>query len=439
MNNRALTLNQLAQPLMVDANFLVAHLQLINQFVKGQQISLPEKNIQLTYIQNGVFLSKDYNDGNPIENAFDNLAPDTTVVIPVVGAMTKYDVCGWYGMQSFAQLLRAAADNSNISNIVLKFDTGGGSSDGSLEFAHAVKYAASKKQTIAYIDGACLSAGYRVAAHASKIIAKPGSLVGSIGTLIELRFAENSNIKEIIITATKSTDKVKDVLEAKKGNIKLIQMNLLDPINERFINEIKEARNPDESVFSAAYFYSDKAIELGLIDEEAMFTDLIFSLENNTTMKLGDKIKQFLGIQEDTQLNDSHTSQLEQLAEKLTSQDATIQDLNQKVDSLKTENSTLNSCIAAANASLEVIPALQDEVEKFKEVKALFPSAENLVDAIKELQNKAKAADAQDGDYPTRGSKETVDGKKENATPTPEEKIMALPHNQNAIKSFFGQ
>lgn len=399
-----------------------------NDFLSGQQMSIPEKSIQLQLVQQGVIVAKDYHDAkNPVSIAdmFKDAEPGTTAIIPITGAMTKYDVCGWYGMQSLAALVSAAAESPNISAIILKLDTPGGSADGSLDLAEAVSAAASVKPVIAYADGLLCSAGYRVASRATSIIAKPGSIIGSIGTMVTLRFNDeqlaNAGIKEVMITADESADKNADYMQAKIGNYKLIKESILNPLNTQFKNEVTTARpQVDESALTGKTYASSEALKLNLIDSEGMLQDAIALAEttsktNTSSMEkitFGQKIAAFLGLTSDAdQLTEQHAQSLEQLA---------------------TQNEQANQTIAQHE---QTITNLQQQLDA---VKALLPEQTDLVAAITELKDKAEKFDQQDGGQQHRLDKDEADGSDAHQK-TPQQIIDELPHNKSAMESPFAQ
>lgn len=79
--------------------------------------------------------------------------------------------------------LRNAANDPNVSGILLAIDSPGGTSAGTYELGQDVKRAADTKPTWAFIDDLCASAAYWAASQCSQIYAaNPTSQVGSIGT-----------------------------------------------------------------------------------------------------------------------------------------------------------------------------------------------------------------------------------------------------------------
>jgi capsid assembly protease len=87
------------------------------------------------------------------------------------------------------QLARAAAD-SRVKSLILDLDTPGGEANGAFEAAQAVRDVAERKPVIAIANGMAASAGYALASGATRIIAAPSAISGSIGVaLLHLDFS----------------------------------------------------------------------------------------------------------------------------------------------------------------------------------------------------------------------------------------------------------
>ena len=87
------------------------------------------------------------------------------------------------------QLARAGAD-SRVKSLILDLDTPGGEANGAFEAAQAVRDVAARKPVIAIANGMAASAGYALASGATRIIAAPSAISGSIGVaLLHLDFS----------------------------------------------------------------------------------------------------------------------------------------------------------------------------------------------------------------------------------------------------------
>jgi signal peptide peptidase SppA len=78
----------------------------------------------------------------------------------------------------------SALDDDRVVQIVLYFDTPGGSVAGVADAANLFARHAQDKPTVAIVGGMCASAGYWLAAAVPQIRANPDSLIGSIGVMM---------------------------------------------------------------------------------------------------------------------------------------------------------------------------------------------------------------------------------------------------------------
>lgn len=78
--------------------------------------------------------------------------------------------------------VRQATADEEVKQILIVFDSPGGSVSGLREAADAVLEAREAKTVIAQVDGMCASAAYYIASQCTRIIAGRNDLVGSLGT-----------------------------------------------------------------------------------------------------------------------------------------------------------------------------------------------------------------------------------------------------------------
>jgi len=78
-----------------------------------------------------------------------------------------------------------AANNDAVKGVLLIVDSPGGAVSPSIEIAYAIKRLKEKKPVIAYAKGTMASGSYYASIWADKIIANPGSMIGSIGVIMQ--------------------------------------------------------------------------------------------------------------------------------------------------------------------------------------------------------------------------------------------------------------
>ena len=87
------------------------------------------------------------------------------------------------GSDTVSKALNDAAADNSIKAIVLRVDSPGGSGLASDIIWHAVEVANQKKPVVVSMSDVAASGGYYISASASKIIAQPSTITGSIGVL----------------------------------------------------------------------------------------------------------------------------------------------------------------------------------------------------------------------------------------------------------------
>ena len=115
--------------------------------------------------------------------------------------MLKYGTYCSYGTMEYADLIREAADSSNISSVLCDIDSGGGAVDAIAPLVDAILYARSKgKAVVAHCD-LCASAAYYAASYCNEIIASNtiSAEFGSIGVMMSFpdyaKYYESAGIK----------------------------------------------------------------------------------------------------------------------------------------------------------------------------------------------------------------------------------------------------
>ncbi len=88
------------------------------------------------------------------------------------------------GGDSVASDIRAAREDSSIKAIILRVDSGGGSVVGSEAIRREVILAKATKPVVVSMSDVAASGGYWISAQASKIVADPNTITGSIGVVI---------------------------------------------------------------------------------------------------------------------------------------------------------------------------------------------------------------------------------------------------------------
>jgi len=288
---------------------------------------------------------------------FSKVQKNSILKIPIHGSMFKYGgMCSW-GATDVEKTLLLAANNKNIAGVILDLDSGGGevgSVPPILNGIAALKKA--KKSIVAHADYAC-SAAYWVAAACDKIIATNdiSSTFGSIGVMIEF-FDVLPILKEMgyvhhYITADQSSEKNSDFNKMLEGDYSLIKNNVLNPLADAFIKNVKSLRaivgNDEHVMFKGKTFFANESLALGLIDGIGNVDACVdFILNRNSNPKTNINMKKFpliIGL-----------LALQSLELKDDSADLSLEDFNKlceeaglKFDDIKADDKFVNLKISA--------------------------------------------------------------------------------------------
>jgi len=207
-------------------------------------------------------------------------------LLHVHGVMLRDDApCGPVGTKTLARLLQAADSNKNVISHIIVIDSGGGQASSVKPLADAIR--ACKKDVVAYIDETAASAAYGIASQCAEIVAAhERCVVGSIGTMVSFSgIPANTTIdgmNHIRVYATRSTQKNMEFEAAiNEMNFKPLIENILDPINEDFINLISTARPQltEEHLSGATFFASES--EGKLVDRIETFENFVNEIKRN--------------------------------------------------------------------------------------------------------------------------------------------------------------
>jgi protease IV len=170
--------------------------------------------------------------------------------------------------------------DGSIKAIVLRIDSPGGAVAPSQEIYEEVKKAASKKKVVVSMGSVAASGGYYIASAATRIIANPGTLTGSIGVIMEIPNVEGLMNKIGIKTEVIKSGKNKDIGSMfrgmKKEERELLQ-DVMDNVHEQFIRAVAEGRRMKiddvRRIADGRIFSGEQAAKNGLVDELGTLDD----------------------------------------------------------------------------------------------------------------------------------------------------------------------
>jgi len=194
------------------------------------------------------------------------LNPANLQEIEVLGPIMSSDI--------IIEEIQKAQDNPRIKGVLLSVNSPGGAVPPSIEIAYAIKELKKHKPVIAYASGTMASGSYYSSIYANKIIANPGSIIGSIGVIME-----SANIKELMDkigikpqlvkqgTYKEAGTPTREWTPEERAELETLTKDTYD----LFVKDVATARGLDinnSGTYADAHIFSAKrAKEAGLIDE----------------------------------------------------------------------------------------------------------------------------------------------------------------------------
>jgi len=200
--------------------------------------------------------------------------------INVSGGSANLQKINLYGQISdvskVLEQINMAKKDDNIKGVLFVVNSPGGSVAPSVELAYAIKELKELKPVVVYASGVMASGSYYASIWANKIIANPGSMVGSIGVIMQ-----GINAKELMDKIGISSQVVKAGKYKEMGAYnrlwedyeKAQLQSVIDDTYKMFINDVAKARKlkvEEHTIYAdAKIFTASQAKKVGLVDEVA--------------------------------------------------------------------------------------------------------------------------------------------------------------------------
>jgi len=198
--------------------------------------------------------------------------------------------------------IEKAQKAKNIKGVLLNVNSPGGAVPPSIEISYAIKALRKHKPVIVYASGIIASGSYYASIYANKIIANPGSIVGSIGVIME-----SANVEKLMKTIGVETQIVKQGTYKEAGTPTRKWTDAEREELERltkdtytlFVSDVADARGlkvEDAKSYADAHIFSSKrAKEVGLIDMIAVKSEAktVLMQEANVTKAVWTKKDKF--------------------------------------------------------------------------------------------------------------------------------------------------
>ena len=194
-----------------------------------------------------------------------DLTPNNLQQINLVGPLME--------VTEVLEQIEKAGENANVKGVLLVVDSPGGAVAPSIEIAYAVKRLKEKKPVVVYAKGTIASGSYYASIWADEIMVNPGSMVGSIGVVMQ--GADLSGLMDTIGIKTQSVQagKYKKVGTTDRpwADYEVNELNkVIQATYDMFTQDVAKARGLDikkRDMFANAHiFTAHQAKEVGLVD-----------------------------------------------------------------------------------------------------------------------------------------------------------------------------
>ena len=186
--------------------------------------------------------------------------------------------------RSILDQLKRYEDSSSVKAILLNIDSPGGGVAVSQEIYAEIKRLREKsdKVVVAYLSSTGASGAYYIACGANKIIANPGTIVGSIGVIAEWvnysDLLEWAKLKEIVFKTGEFKDTGSGTRALTEGEKKYFQ-GLIDDMYVQFVEAVASGRKMDlqevRSLADGRVFTGRDARSRKLVDDIGNFQDAV--------------------------------------------------------------------------------------------------------------------------------------------------------------------
>ncbi|MDR1554215.1 MAG: S49 family peptidase [Prevotellaceae bacterium] len=300
-------------------------------------------------------------------------------VQPVIGTMMKLDsASGIIGTRTMANNLLDADSRTNVIGHVLFIESGGGQASAVPELTNAIQKLT--KPVVAFVDGCMASAAMWIGSCCHQIIASSkDDMIGCIGTMIIMQGFSKFNkdtdgFTTVRIYADDATEKNDEYEAALTGDFKLIKERILNPMNEQFVNAIRENRpNVKDEHLKGRTFMAAEVVGT-LIDSIGDFNSAIEAvtelskskkINNSKIMKNESKLTALLAVLALTALaiEDGSTSLNE---EQLDAIDAALDTGNKAATELATAKEDLQKVNATIAERDDTIKSLNEKIAELE-------------------------------------------------------------------------
>jgi protease-4 len=227
-------------------------------------------------------------------------------IVYATGAITPGESARGYaedtlGSTTITQAIRQAREDSTVKAIVLRVNSPGGSAVASDLIWREVIITTKKKPVVVSMADVAASGGYYVSMGASKILADPSTITGSIGVVFGKFYVkglyDKIGMTKEIVKKGEHADIYSDYVPFEEDEWKIVH-NHMAAIYDVFTRKAAEGRKKTQAEIDAIgkgrVWSGDQALELGLVDQLGGLQDAIW--EARKLAKISEKEEVGIGV-----------------------------------------------------------------------------------------------------------------------------------------------
>ena len=189
-------------------------------------------------------------------------------------------------ISAYERLFDSIATSKRYRALLLDIDSPGGTASGSEVLYYSLRRVAASKPVVAYVRGIGASGAYYMCCAASKVVALPSALVGSIGVIYLRPIMEQLLGKLGVEFSVFKEGRLKDMsgfwrspTQEEEGKFQ----ELLTEIYDNFVYVVGRGRSMEQSkvreLATGELFTANHGLDLGLVDELGGFHQAIEAAE----------------------------------------------------------------------------------------------------------------------------------------------------------------
>jgi len=176
--------------------------------------------------------------------------------------------------REYIEGLKSFRENSRVKAIVLRVDSPGGGVSAAQEIYREVEKTKAVKPVVASLGSMATSGGYYISCVATKVVANPGTVTGSIGAIAVFpnfeKLFEKIGYSTVVIKSGEFKDIGNPARSMTPEEETLLRDTILE-VHDQFVKDVARARGMEEAsvrqIADGRILTGAKAKNLGLVDE----------------------------------------------------------------------------------------------------------------------------------------------------------------------------